>query len=58
MKGEYRRSAKIQVMFHALLCQNASTSLSLKMGFTVGVLELIGLRLQLLKDVKFYGKNM
>ena len=44
-------------MFHALLCQNASTSLSRRVGLTVGVLEIVGLRLQVSEDVKIYCKN-
>ena len=44
-------------MFHALLCQNASTSLSRRVGLTVGVLEIVGLRLQVSEDVKIYGKT-
>ena len=57
MTGECRGSAKIQVMFHALLCQNASTSLSRKVGLTVGVFEFVGLSVQDTEDVKIYGKN-
>ena len=44
-------------MFHALLCQNASTRLSRKVGLSVGVFEFVGLRLQVSEDVKIYGKN-
>ena len=44
-------------MFHALLCQNASTSLSSKVGLSVGVLGLVGLKPQISEDVKFYGMN-
>ena len=57
MTGERRGIAKIQVIFHAILCQNASTSLSCKVGSTVEVLEFAGLRLQVSADVKIYGKN-
>ena len=44
-------------MFHALLYQNTSTSLSRKVGLTVGVLEFVGLRWQFSEGVKIYGKN-
>ena len=37
--------------------KNASTSSSRRMGLTVGVLEFVGLGLQVPEDVKMYGKN-